>query len=569
MKKLSVFLFVLVFLAILSVAVSAYGINKTVVVYGVDSVVYGSHVNLKIYTENGESVFKTEKFTLNGNEHIVSELSKESLDVLLKNINGVYKTYVENSLIEFKQYYKLSDFTNIDDGKLKINSDNQITGIESKTGSIGENTIRMCPNTKIYIMDSDGSIRKLSFTAGRSWCIEGIKDDALFYADKVGFGSSAKEYDNRPGHGEASILVIKNDGNTHLNIYTLEVIYVEDDLSDCMIGKAQDFDLENSDPDDVYTRFLFYEEVYSLEDYRIYHSALYVPGELNILEKGIYLTDEDGIIYDSIKFPDLKIGANELCVNGNLKTYVYLKEIGASDIDLYNNRYVQVNGVTCQANRLRTVIFRFYEDNGYGTINAVNKGNGDLLKYLNKIGDKVPALFVPNDGLIMNQRNLFIANTLRCVVLGTIRDGKFLYEVNYDGNGGTGVPAGCMTNGEYTVPLTVPTRSGYNFLGWSLKKDGKVDYLRGSKITVNDNITLYAVWQKIKVKKGDADNSGTVNATDVAYLYRCVSGWSGYTLTDTGKLNSDTNGDGIINLIDAIYLERHLAGWHKYIDFTA
>jgi len=78
--------------------------------------------------------------------------------------------------------------------------------------------------------------------------------------------------------------------------------------------------------------------------------------------------------------------------------------------------------------------------------------------------------------------------------------------ITYDANGGTGAPSAQSTTStstsyNFTVSSTIPTRSGYTFLGWSITASatssstlpGTVDTIYTSYSTV----TLYAVWQSI------------------------------------------------------------------------
>ena len=47
------------------------------------------------------------------------------------------------------------------------------------------------------------------------------------------------------------------------------------------------------------------------------------------------------------------------------------------------------------------------------------------------------------------------------------------------------------------VSGTVPTKEGYDFLGWNTKSDGSgTDYHSESVIELTDDITLYAQWEK-------------------------------------------------------------------------
>ena len=71
------------------------------------------------------------------------------------------------------------------------------------------------------------------------------------------------------------------------------------------------------------------------------------------------------------------------------------------------------------------------------------------------------------------------------------------YTVTYDANGGTGAPAAqSKTHGvALTLSATQPTRSGYTFAGWALSAvAASADYAAGGTFTVDDNVTLYAVW---------------------------------------------------------------------------
>ncbi len=72
------------------------------------------------------------------------------------------------------------------------------------------------------------------------------------------------------------------------------------------------------------------------------------------------------------------------------------------------------------------------------------------------------------------------------------------YTVTYNANGGTGAPA--SQTKEQGVPLTlsstVPTRTGYTFLGWGTSTgDTSVNYAPGATYSDDADITLYAIWQ--------------------------------------------------------------------------
>ena len=74
-----------------------------------------------------------------------------------------------------------------------------------------------------------------------------------------------------------------------------------------------------------------------------------------------------------------------------------------------------------------------------------------------------------------------------------------IYRVNYNANGGSGAPSSQTKT--YGVSLTlssvIPTRIGYDFLGWSTSSTAtSATYDPGDSYTTNASVTFYAVWQK-------------------------------------------------------------------------
>ncbi len=73
------------------------------------------------------------------------------------------------------------------------------------------------------------------------------------------------------------------------------------------------------------------------------------------------------------------------------------------------------------------------------------------------------------------------------------------YTITFDANGGTNAPGKSVGYTNFKIStLTIPTRSGYEFLGYSTSKNAaKAQYKPGSFIkNVNKDMTLYAVWVK-------------------------------------------------------------------------
>ena len=72
------------------------------------------------------------------------------------------------------------------------------------------------------------------------------------------------------------------------------------------------------------------------------------------------------------------------------------------------------------------------------------------------------------------------------------------YTITYNANGGTGAPAAqTKTQGvPLTLSSTVPTRSGYTFLGWAESQSATAaQYQPSGSFTKDANTTLYAVWK--------------------------------------------------------------------------
>lgn len=85
----------------------------------------------------------------------------------------------------------------------------------------------------------------------------------------------------------------------------------------------------------------------------------------------------------------------------------------------------------------------------------------------------------------------------RCAWVYT-SDLKQTYTVSYNANGGTGAPSSqTKTNGTVlTISSTIPTRTGYKFLGWATSSSAtSAQYAAGGAFNADENVTLYAVWK--------------------------------------------------------------------------
>lgn len=87
-----------------------------------------------------------------------------------------------------------------------------------------------------------------------------------------------------------------------------------------------------------------------------------------------------------------------------------------------------------------------------------------------------------------------------------------VYKVEYDANGGSGAPAkqNKYYNRGLTLSSTVPTRTGYTFLGWSTSSSATTaTYAAGGSYTANADAKLYSVWQINTSKLTVNPNGGT------------------------------------------------------------
>ena len=106
--------------------------------------------------------------------------------------------------------------------------------------------------------------------------------------------------------------------------------------------------------------------------------------------------------------------------------------------------------------------------------------------------------------------------------------------VTFDANGGTGAPgrADKWYGEQVTIPTTKPTRTNYEFLGWSSTKSGSVEYQPGQKYWIADkDVTYYALWKLLyvppKFSNGLAIRTNSMTSTTVdhsgGYCYASFS----------------------------------------------
>lgn len=86
------------------------------------------------------------------------------------------------------------------------------------------------------------------------------------------------------------------------------------------------------------------------------------------------------------------------------------------------------------------------------------------------------------------------------------------YILNYNYNGASG-GSFSFDSTTYTITSTIPVRSGYTFLGWSLSSTATTaSYVAGDKITLSADTTLYAVWRRNSLKVYFNANGGCISS---------------------------------------------------------
>lgn len=111
---------------------------------------------------------------------------------------------------------------------------------------------------------------------------------------------------------------------------------------------------------------------------------------------------------------------------------------------------------------------------------------------------------------------LTISSTLTDTTLTVVTDEVDTHTVTYSANEGVDAPPAQTFNAGASVTLSGvrPTRTGYNFLGWSENQSATTaSYAPGSTQTFNGDVTLYAVWQ-LKSYTVTFNANGGSNAPD-------------------------------------------------------
>lgn len=117
------------------------------------------------------------------------------------------------------------------------------------------------------------------------------------------------------------------------------------------------------------------------------------------------------------------------------------------------------------------------------------------------------------------------------------------FTITFDPNNGTGGPGVIVASGSGAAQVMIPTspdptRDGYTFLGWSLEPNGQVDseYAKGRLVTLNSNITLYAVWSQ------NSDPGGGDEPEQIDYEFHFIVGEGVENAPDDVVVTGDESG---------------------------
>lgn len=131
--------------------------------------------------------------------------------------------------------------------------------------------------------------------------------------------------------------------------------------------------------------------------------------------------------------------------------------------------------------------------------------------------------------------------------------------LSYNANGGTGAPNSASeniynatTSKAFTISSTIPTRTGYSFLGWGTTAGAtSATYSAGASVTLSDNLTLYAVWKinsySLTIKPNGGVWNGSKDNSTITQEYNSTKAiedptWAGHTFAGW-----TLSGDGVLS----------------------
>ncbi len=183
------------------------------------------------------------------------------------------------------------------------------------------------------------------------------------------------------------------------------------------------------------------------------------------------------------------------------------------------------------------------------TVGYVRAASGD--GYTAAVGDKLAITMsgkVPKYGYVLGATDAaseyYMVKISAATLTVVTNETDYTLKLSYNANNGSGAPsaqsATVTTSGTpsytFTISSTRPTRTGYNFLGWSTSSTAtSASYQPSGSITISANTTLYAVWQQITYTVSyNKGSSGTGTNTSATKTYGVALTLKGAIFTRTG-----------------------------------
>ncbi|MBE6518268.1 MAG: hypothetical protein E7Z70_01820 [Thermoplasmata archaeon] len=256
------------------------------------------------------------------------------------------------------------------------------------------------------------------------------------------------------------------------------------------------------------------------------------------------------------------------------QTFTVTGQKGTSTSNPYTGSVASPSSVGCYQNLSKTVYvsagssvdikFLQWNRESKDTL-TVTSGSGLSISTVNSYTKKVSGS-LSSDATITAKTwdtNAYKTVTITLKSVGS-QSSEYTCYLYYNANGGSDAPStqsytGTSTsNHSFTVASGTPTRSGYDFLGWSTSSSAtSASYSSGDPISVsyNGSKTLYAVWQEkvtsysITVYKGNwysfkwVGGSDSTTYTTTSHTYTVASGTS-FDIDWYGKSSESGSGTG-------------------------
>jgi len=256
------------------------------------------------------------------------------------------------------------------------------------------------------------------------------------------------------------------------------------------------------------------------------------------------------------------------------QTFTVTGQKGTSTSNPYTGSVASPSSVGCYQNLSKTVYvsagssvdikFLQWNRESKDTL-TVTSGSGLSISTVNSYTKKVSGS-LSSDATITAKTwdtNAYKTVTITLKSVGS-QSSEYTCYLYYNANGGSGAPStqsytGTSTSSHsFTVASGTPTRSGYDFLGWSTSSSAtSASYSSGDSISVsyNGSKILYAVWQEkvtsysITVYKGNwysfkwVGGSDSTTYTTTSHTYTVASGTS-FDIDWYGKSSESGSGTG-------------------------